>query len=348
MACFLGFDGGGTKTECVALDESGALIGQGQAGPSNPLRIGVAPALDALLAAGGDALRSLEGKSRVVRAVCAGIAGAARPGVAEKMREQFVQAFPQARVRVCTDLEVALEAAGHVGPAVVLIAGTGSAAIGRNRQGQVVRAGGYGPQIGDEGSAYDIGRRAVAAALRARDAVGPETALTEKILPTIACSSWEELATRITEKPDLVFPQLFPVVLESSAASDAVASALLSQAADDLVALAVSLVKRLGLLSDDFLFAKWGGVFGRSPILDRRVEEGILAVAPGARFGPLPMNPARAAAELARTMHFARAQLDLPRANASVRRRAGPKRRPRRNSNASSRRAAGRFAGAPR
>lgn len=242
MACYLGFDGGGTKTACVALDETGALIGRGHAGPSNPLRIGFEPALDALLAASWEALRTLNGDRNLVRAVCAGLAGAGRTDVAEKMHALLAQAFPQARVRVCTDLQIALEAAGE-GAAVVLIAGTGSAAIGRDHEGHVARAGGYGPQIGDEGSAYDIGRRAVAAALRARDAVGPPTALTEKILQALACPSWEELATRIAERPDAVFPQLFPVIVESTGAGDAVASALLTQAADDLAALAVSLIQ---------------------------------------------------------------------------------------------------------
>ncbi len=301
MACYLGFDGGGTKTECVALDESGTLIGTGHAGPSNPLRVGFEPALGALVAASWDAMRSLDADSRIVRAVCAGLAGAGRTGVAEKMHARLARAFPQSRIRVCTDLEIALEAAGE-GPAVVLIAGTGSAAIGRNHEGQIARAGGYGPQIGDEGSAYDIGRRAVAAALRARDGLGPHTAVTEKILQAAECSSWDELKARIADKPDAVFPQLFPVVVQSAAAGDAVASALLTQAADDLAALAVSLLRRLDLLGGEFLLAKWGGVFGRSPLLDRRLEEQIAATAPGAQFRALPVSPARAAAEWARRM----------------------------------------------
>ncbi|MGH7186999.1 MAG: N-acetylglucosamine kinase, partial [Pseudomonadota bacterium] len=301
MGCYLGFDGGGTKTECVALDESGALIGAGHAGPSNPLRIGFELALDALLAASGEAVKMLHGDRSAVRAACAGLAGSSQPAVAKEMRERLAQAFPKAHIRVCTDLGIALEAAGE-GPVVVLIAGTGSAVIGRNRQGQVARAGGYGPQIGDEGSAYDVGRRAVAAALRARDAVGPATTLTDKILPALACPSWEELAARIAEKPDAVFPQLVPLVVESAGAGDAVASALLIQAANDLASLAVSLIRCLDLLGDHFLLAKWGGVFGRSPLLDRRLEERVSAAASGAQFRDLPMSPAQAAAGLARKM----------------------------------------------
>lgn len=299
MACYLGFDGGGTKTECVALDESGSFIGRGLAGPSNPLRVGCEPALDALLAASRDALRSLETGSRLVRAVCAGLSGAGRPVVAQKMHGLLARSFPQASIRVCTDLEITLEAAGQ-GPAVVLIAGTGSAAVGRNRQGTIARAGGYGPQVGDEGSAYDIGRRAIAAALRARDAAGPSTALTGKILPALACPSWEGLAIRIAEKADAVFPELYPVVVECAAAGDVIAAGLLAQAADELAALGVSLIRRLGLIGDEFLLATWGGVFGRSPALDRRLEQRISAAAPGARFRALPVSPAQVAAELAR------------------------------------------------
>src|SRR5208283_1810822 len=58
-----------------------------------------------------------------------------------------------------TDLELTLEATGE-GPAIVLIAGTGSAAVGRDAQGQIARIGGHGPLLGDEGSSFDVGRRA--------------------------------------------------------------------------------------------------------------------------------------------------------------------------------------------
>ena len=74
-------------------------------------------------------------------------------------------------VHVCTDLDLTLEATGE-GAAIVLVAGTGSAAVGRDIHGNVARVGGHGPLLGDEGSAYDIGKRASVAALREKDRTG--------------------------------------------------------------------------------------------------------------------------------------------------------------------------------
>ena len=64
---------------------------------------------------------------------------------------------------------IALEAAFGSGPGVIVIAGTGSIAYGRNREGQTARAGGWGFAISDEGSGHWIGRTAVAAAIGAWD-----------------------------------------------------------------------------------------------------------------------------------------------------------------------------------
>ncbi len=91
------------------------------------------------------------------------------------------QEFLNAVSQVTTDYEIALEAAVGAGPGVVLIAGTGSAAYGRNAAGEMARAGGYGPWVGDEGSAFEIGRRAVAAVARTRDQAAPMTLLTDMI-----------------------------------------------------------------------------------------------------------------------------------------------------------------------
>ena len=60
-------------------------------------------------------------------------------------------------------MEIALDAAFGSGPGVIVIAGTGSIAYGRNAQGASARAGGWGSAISDEGSAHWIGRSAAVA-----------------------------------------------------------------------------------------------------------------------------------------------------------------------------------------
>ena len=171
---YLGFDGGGTKTDCVAVDVSGKMMGRGSAGPSNPLRIAFESAISALETSASEAIHSAGTGRGPVAGVCAGLAGTAGPLVAARVAGSLVgRCGHRLPVRVITDAEAALAAAANAGPAVALIAGTGSIAIGRNARDEVARAGGYGPWIGDPGSAYDIGRRAAQAAALASDGDGP-------------------------------------------------------------------------------------------------------------------------------------------------------------------------------
>src|SRR6202021_1465278 len=119
---YLGFDGGGTKTDCILMDADANVLARATAGPSNPLRAGDAKAWFTLSARVGE------------------------------------------------------------GEGIILVVGTGSAAYGRDAQGHTARAGGRGPWFSDEGSAFDIGRRALAAVVRAEENRGPQTELSAKML----------------------------------------------------------------------------------------------------------------------------------------------------------------------
>lgn len=300
MTAFLGFNAGGTKTDCTIVDSAGRVLAESTGGPANPLRIGFAKACAALGESAKQALAHAHQDAGDVRAVCAGIAGAGRPRVARRIAAYLTHAFPQSAIRVTTDIEIALEAAIGSGQGIVVIAGTGSAVCGRNSAGKTARAGGWGPWIGDEGSSYDIGRRAVEASLRARDNLGPATMLGEKILLSAEVRDWDVLIERIAKRPDNVFPKLFPVVLESAEAGDAVAREILASARKSLAQMAKSIVDTLGLAGQSFTLAKSGGIFGRSAQFDAALDQELAAVAPSARIAPLQIPPARAAAELAR------------------------------------------------
>jgi len=302
MKHYLGFDGGGTKTECVVLDAVGRVVAQAVAGPSNPLRVGSAEAFAALTVAAAQALASVNLTTRDVGAVCAGLAGAGRPSVVQEVMEYLEQNFPDSIAHVATDFEVALEAAAGPGPGAVLIAGTGSSAYGRNPAGESARAGGHGPWIGDEGSAFDIGRRAVVAMACAKD-LGSPTPLLAKLIPeALGIARWEDLAERIAANPDEVFPPLFPVVVEAADQGDEAAREILTSAAAELADLAATVILRLGLEKVEFPLAKSGGVFGRSALLDEPLDKALRQIAPSARIALLGVSPAVGAAQLARRL----------------------------------------------
>jgi N-acetylglucosamine kinase-like BadF-type ATPase len=299
MQYSLGFDGGGTKTECVVLDSYGQVIGEGRGGPSNPLRCGFDVAFDSLKHAATEALHNARLRSNSLTGVCAGLAGAGRRNVVQRVLVFLAQEFSSAVAQVTTDYEIALEAAVSSGPGIVLIAGTGSVAYGRNAAGQTARAGGYGPWVGDEGSAFEIGRRAVAAVARTRDQSEQVTLLTEMIPAALDCRDWDELVQRIMKSPHEIFPALFPVVTQAADAEDGAAKEILFTSAIGLGNLAMIVVRRLGMKDQEFPLVKCGGVFGRSPMLDSLLDSVIFSGALRAKVSRLTISPAVGAARIA-------------------------------------------------
>lgn len=311
MRFVLGFDGGGTKTDCVLMDESGAILARSQSGASNPLRVGFGAAISAIGLAARQAAAevALPGGSSPA-AICAGLAGAGPPESAEKIRALLAAEFPESMVLVCTDLDLALAAAGD-GPVIVLIAGTGSAAIGRNAANELGRAGGYGSQIGDEGSAYDIGRRAVLTAMHENDRKGADSLLAQRLLRELGCADWSEVKARAQAASDEVFLRLFSVVatvgdwIETSSETSSETAArnsargILQAAAFDLGSLAESLAERLRLPGTRFVIAKAGGMMGRSKYLENQLDARLSGAFPLAEIGHLRVAPAEAAARLA-------------------------------------------------
>jgi N-acetylglucosamine kinase len=300
MDYVLGFDGGGTKTECVLMDAAGKTIFRSIAGPSNPYRVGVESATREIEKAADVCLHEARMERNAVAAIGAGLAGTGDPELKAGMRASIERAFPGVAVSIFTDLETALAAAGK-GPVIVLVAGTGSAAIGRNGQGQIWRTGGQGPRLGDDGSAFDIGSRAVAQAMKERERQGTESMLGMKILEQLGYSGWQELQQRATLHPDNVFPLVFPIVAASADAGDPTAREILVQAASELSSLVNTVAEHLGQGRENTMIVKTGGTVGRCAFFDMQLDTALKRVLPQAQIGGLRMSPAEAAARAART-----------------------------------------------
>src|ERR1700759_835200 len=139
MHYVLGFDGGGTKTECVLLDSHVQLRATPRSGPSNPFRSGHEPATAALTEAAQSAAREAGIELREIAALCAGLAGVGSTQSHEEMESQIANASPKTKIRLITARDLSLAAITEAG-AIVLVAGTGSSALGRDAQGHTARA----------------------------------------------------------------------------------------------------------------------------------------------------------------------------------------------------------------
>jgi glucosamine kinase len=250
MAFYLGIDGGGTKTRCVLGDET-TVLASAMTGGCSVIRVGEQAAREALHGAIRQVCETAKISPADVAAVCVGATGAARPEIAEKVRHIILEIIPNGtagKIEVVGDTVIALEAAFGKGPGVVVIAGTGSIAYGRNRDGETARAGGWGYAISDEGSGYWIGRGAVAAIMSGQDQQH-ETALTGLVFEEWRIGTTDKLVQLANATPPPDFPRLFPVVLKAAAAGDVMANALLVEAGGKLAGLAATVARRLSSLS---------------------------------------------------------------------------------------------------
>jgi glucosamine kinase len=298
MRCVLGFDGGGTKTTVVVIDEKGNVLGTGRAGASNPVRVGFERAIAEINTAAKFAAADACMASSAIVALCAGIAGTGDAEVREEMHVRIASLFPGIAMKIGTDLEIALAAAG-AGPAIVLIAGTGSAAIGRGVAGQVRRAGGLGPQRGDEGSAADIGKKAVLAVRSQRECTGEGSTLEKRLRKKLGVANWSEIDDRVSFSAEETYPQLFPIVADAADAGNEIAREILRGAVRDLSVLVQTLVNELNLKEVSFRLAKTGGMIGHYSFFDAQLETRLREAAPAAKIGLLPILPAHAAALIA-------------------------------------------------
>ncbi len=163
---YLGIDGGGSKTSFLLVDEYYNEICHIESGPSNWLSVGADAAKQAIT----QGISQLTERPNIV---CAGFAGAARHESAAFYKEVLESLIPGAQIIIESDAFVASIGAIGVDPGILLIAGTGSIVIGRDKARNMFRIGGWGPYFGDEGSGFWIGREAVREALRSLDLQAP-------------------------------------------------------------------------------------------------------------------------------------------------------------------------------
>jgi N-acetylglucosamine kinase-like BadF-type ATPase len=184
---YLGIDGGGSKTAFVLEDESGQTLERAETGPSNWLSAGKSEA-------GRNITAGIQQLKAVPDVVGCGFAGAGRPEGLQFFRESLSALLPKAQIFVETDAFISYIGAIGLEPGILLIAGTGSIAIGRRADGSMVRVGGWGPIFGDEGSGFWIGREAIQAALRANDA-GEEAEFVSSVCEHLKLSSITDVTT---------------------------------------------------------------------------------------------------------------------------------------------------------
>ena len=276
----LGIDGGQTSTRCVLATTEGDVLGQGVGGGLLHLAAEAGPArfvaaLDAAIRAAWVAAGQTPAP---VLAVGLGLTGVEADGPeAPLARELVAQLVPGAAIELHNDAYTALVGA-HLGqPGVMVIAGTGSIALGQDSAGRIARAGGWGWLLGDEGSALAIGRDGLHAALDAFDGLGPPTPLQESFLRYWGVSQPREVKNHVYA-PDFGaagFAALAPLVSDAARAGDPVAQAVVRQAGQALARLVRAVVARLQFGAGPTPVAPVGGALAHVYRLRREFEAAL-------------------------------------------------------------------------
>jgi N-acetylglucosamine kinase-like BadF-type ATPase len=316
VAYYLGIDGGGSKTMCAVGDET-SLFATATVGPSNITRVGETRAREALHQAIREACATGRIDPQHLKRACVGVAGAGRAQVAGTIRKVVAEII-SGEVNVVGDMEIAMSAAFGAGPGVIVIAGTGSIAYGRNAQGQTARAGGWGFAVSDEGSAHWIGRQAVSEVLRAIDQAGlekgeanpgglddKESAAEEIPLYGKLKSGWKvgscEAFVRFANSgPD--FAALLPVIAASAENGDVLANRVLVDAGAELAELAGIVIRQIFAKSCDvpIPLAVVGGVFQNSQIVREAFREDVHKKDSRLEINPHVIEPVTGALQMAR------------------------------------------------
>lgn len=242
MAVFLAIDAGGTKSDYVLANETMELA-KVRGGTIKRMRADAATTAANL----GSALRELTALSGIsmqsVECTCVGTAGNTVALVTDWLRLSIGQQV-SGKLLVTGDVDIALDAAFHGGPGVLVLAGTGSNVAGRGPGGKVMGAGGWGPALADQGSGHRIGLEALRAAFLARDE-GRETILRRTISDFWQLGSEGTLIEYANRIPAPDFSQLTHVVLAAAMAGDEIAQSVLRHEGKELGYLVRLMIRRI-------------------------------------------------------------------------------------------------------
>jgi N-acetylglucosamine kinase-like BadF-type ATPase len=294
----LGIDAGGSKTVALLADGHGRVLGEGRSTGANLHTEGelqVEKVLHAVIE------QATEGRTTILDAACLGIAGVDRAGDARIIRDIMRRLGFRSNLLIVNDALIALVAGAGASPGVVVISGTGSIAYGVSHRGLAARAGGWGPTLGDEGSGYWIGRRALEAVVRDVDGRGPRTQLTPRVLEFFNLPRAELLVSEIYHQPQgrRDIAALAPLVDQARVDADLVAAEIMIDAADELGRAAASVIFRLEMRGERFPILLAGGMLKRSHWLAAEVARRMAEVAPRSEVVPLTNEPVLGAVRLA-------------------------------------------------
>lgn len=292
MRYFLGADLGGTKTHFLIANETGQVVGFGEAGPGNHQNVGYDGMFETMRAGLDAALRASGLTAEDICGAGFGIAGYDWPSETAKMTETINRLGLSCPYRMVNDSVPGIVAGAQDGWGIGLVSGTGCNCWGLSADHQRVgRASGYGFMLGEAAGGTELLFRAMQLVNYAWIKRGPQTALTPALMKAVGAESVEDLLEGYTSYRYPIGAELAPLVFQVAKDGDAVARELIHWAGCELGELANAVIRQLEFESLAFDVVLAGSMFEGGPMLTEPMRETILCVAPGARFVRLDAPP---------------------------------------------------------
>ena len=278
----LGIDGGGTTTEAWLAEPGCHVLSRGTAGPSNAKAVGQEAARRALDAAIRDAFHGAGLIPTPVDVICLGLAGFDRPDDRKILAGWADEAGWARRLVMVNDGDLVVAAGTSDGWGVGVIAGTGSIAVGRAKDGRTARAGGWGHLIGDEGSAYGVVLEALRLVARQADGRAPRPTghdpLTERICAALGVAEPFHIVTKVYS-PEFTrarIASLAPEVLAACTEAPDTGKQLLVPAGTALAEMVAAVARSLGWTSGMLPLAVAGGFLLSVTIVRQRMVDQLI------------------------------------------------------------------------
>lgn len=276
---YLGVDGGGTKTEFLIIDGAGAVVARAITGTTYHVQIGIDEAARRI----GHGVSDVCALASIAPAALAfaffGLPAYGEDKAADPQLDAICRAvLGHDRYRCDNDMVCGWAGSLACGDGINIVAGTGSIGYGQ-RRGAAARAGGWGEVFGDEGSAYWIAIRGLAAVSRMADGRLPKGPLYARLLADFGLDEPIELCERVMGPAPMTRDQIAALAATVAAAAeedDAAASTILIDAAEELALLATTLRSRLGFAAAEKALVSWsGGVLVNQPLVRRRFVQAL-------------------------------------------------------------------------
>jgi len=291
----LGLDGGATRTVALLTDRARRVVRRCEAGPGN-IRL-----------LSDRQLRQLLGSFNVpaahLAAVALGMAGARTDADRARMRSAAAQIWPGIPCQTANDLETALAAAltpgRNPGHEVLVLSGTGACCFGRSPGGRTVKVGGWGHLLGDRGSGYDVGLRALETVLARFDHTGRWPGLGARLLRKLTLNEPEDFIDWVRTASKAEVAALAVEVFAAAAGGDPIARQVVKETAAALTTNALACARRLVTRGQPVRFVLAGGTLLKQAAYARAVSRGLRYGNPGCTVVRLKREGAWGAVDLA-------------------------------------------------